>query len=80
MNGCARHWGCRRKSAIDRCSDPVVIDATAFQTLLRLAAVAGVPVIKCRWQRASSSASMNQCFFCGPTDNKITENVWPLWD
>ena len=23
---------------------------------------------------------MNQCFFCGPTENKITEeHVWPLW-
>jgi hypothetical protein len=23
---------------------------------------------------------MNQCFFCGPTENKITEeHVWPFW-
>ena len=23
---------------------------------------------------------MNQCFFCGPTENRITEeHVWPLW-
>jgi hypothetical protein len=23
---------------------------------------------------------MNPCFFCGPTENKITEeHVWPLW-
>lgn len=23
---------------------------------------------------------MNECFFCGPTDNKLTEeHVWPIW-
>src|SRR5205814_1498305 len=34
-------------------------------------------------QRAAGGnewVSMNQCFFCGPTENKITEeHVWPLW-